>query len=130
MDRRDDERLTQDFDHRDRCADARLEAKLHAGVRGGGEELGAATGDELLVRGDDGLPGGEKVEHVAARRVEAAHDLRDDRDGRIVANGGEVSRQDLRLGRGRTLLLGIAHERPDDAEPVPRRALDVLPVLA
>ena len=55
MDVRDDERLAQHLDHRDRRADARLEAKLDAGARGGVEELGAAPGDELLVRGDDVL---------------------------------------------------------------------------
>ena len=52
---RDDERLAQHLDHRDRRADARLEAQLHARVRRGGEELRPAPRDELLVRRDDVL---------------------------------------------------------------------------
>jgi hypothetical protein len=55
VDVRDDERLAQHLDHRDRGADRRLEAELHARLGGGGEELGPARGDELLVRGDDRL---------------------------------------------------------------------------
>ncbi len=44
VDVRDDERLAQHLDHRDRRADARLEPQLHAGARGGREELGARAG--------------------------------------------------------------------------------------
>ena len=69
MDVRDDERLAEHLDHRDRRAHARLEAELDARRRGGGEELGAALGDELLVRGDDGLAGGEELEHVLPVRA-------------------------------------------------------------
>ena len=78
MDVRDDERLAQDLDHRDRGADARLEAELNAGLGGGGEEFRAAAGNQLLVGGDDGLPGAQQVEDVLAGRLEAAHDLGDD----------------------------------------------------
>ena len=41
VDVRDDERLAQHLDHRDRRADARLEPQLHAGARRRREELGA-----------------------------------------------------------------------------------------
>ena len=85
MDVRDDERLAQHLDHRDRGADARLEPELHARRRGGGEELRPAPRDELLVRGDDVLAAAEQeLEHVGAGRVEAAHHLGDDGDRRVV----------------------------------------------
>ena len=84
VDVRDDERLAQHLDHRDRRADARLEAQLHAGARGGREELGPAPRDELLVRGDDVLAAPQQLEHVLAGRLDAAHDLGDDRDPRVV----------------------------------------------
>ena len=103
-------------------ADGRLEAELHARLGCGGEELGPARGDELLVRGDDRLAGAEQLEHVVAGRLEPAHHLGDDRDLGVVADLGEV-------GRGRdvavALLRRVADERADDAQPVPGRALDV-----
>ena len=105
VDVRDDERLAQHLDHRDRGADARLEAKLDAGVRGGGEELGAALRDELLVRGDDRLPGREQLEHVGFRAgsmppiTSATTPIAG--SSRIAAG---VGRQDARLGREVALL--------------------------
>ena len=102
MDVRDDERLAQHLDHRDRRADRGLEAELDARLRGRREELGAAAGDELLVRGDDRLPGAQQLEHVVARRLEPAHHLGDDRDLRVVADLGEVGRQ-RRVGSPRSL---------------------------
>ena len=84
MDVRDDERLAQHLDHRDRRADARLEAQLHARRRGGREQLGAAPRDELLVRRDDVLAAPQQLEHVLAGRLDAAHHLGDDRDRRVV----------------------------------------------
>ena len=68
---RDDERLAQHLDHRDRRADGRLEAKLDARLGRGREELGAAPRDELLVRRDDGLAGAEQLEHVVRRSARA-----------------------------------------------------------
>jgi hypothetical protein len=119
---RDDERLAQDLDHRDRRAHRRLEAKLHPALGRSGEELGAAARDELLVRGHNRLARAQELEHVPARRLEPAHHLGDDRDLGVVANLGEV-------GRGRdvtvALLRRVADERADDAQPVAGGALDV-----
>ena len=53
VDVRHDERLAQHLDHRDRRTHAGLEAQLHAGLRGGREELSAVPCDELLVRRHD-----------------------------------------------------------------------------
>ena len=69
MDVRDDERLAKHLDHRDGGADGRLEAQLDARRRGGGEELGAALRDQLLVRRDDRLAGREQLEHVRRGRA-------------------------------------------------------------
>ena len=99
MDVRDDERLAQHLDHRDRGADGGLEAQLDARAGSRREELGAAARDELLVRRDDGLAGPEEVEHVLAGRVEPAHHLRDDGDRRVVADRCEVRRQHAGLRR-------------------------------
>ena len=81
---RDDERLAQHLDHGDRGAHGRLEPELDAARGGRLEELGAAAGDELLVRGHDGASGAEQLEHVAAGRVDAAHHLGHDLDRRVA----------------------------------------------
>src|SRR5436305_1027595 len=83
-------RLAEHLDHRDRRADRRLETELGAPLGRGREQVGAAAGDELLVRGDDGLPGAQQLEHVFARGLEAAHELRDDGDRRVVADLREI----------------------------------------
>ena len=113
----------------DRGADGRLEAKLDARAGRGREELRAAAGDQLLVRRDDRLPGREQLEDVAPRRLEAAHDLRDDGDRGVVPDRFELGREDARPRGERALLLGLADERADDADAVPRRPLDVVRVL-
>ena len=76
-----------------------------------------------------GLPGREELEHVVARRVDAAHHLRDDGDRRVVADRGEVGRQDAGAGAKPRSFAGVANERAHDAQPVAGRALDVLRVL-
>ena len=129
MDVRDHERLAQDLDHRDRSADAGLEAELHAGGRSRLEELGAAPGDELLVRRDHRLAGAKQVEHVIARRVEPSHHLGDDGDRGVVADVGELRREHAVGGRELTLLVNVPHERADDPEPVSGRPLDVVGAL-
>ena len=84
VDVRDDERLAQHLDHRDRGAHGRLEAQLHAARGRGLEQLGAAAGDELLVRRHDRSPGAQQLEHVVAGRLDAAHHLGDDLDRRVA----------------------------------------------
>ena len=125
---RDDERLAQHLDHRNRRADGGLEAELDAALRGGREELGAAARDELLVRGHDGLPGPQQLEHVVARRLEPAHHLGDDRDLRVVADLGEVGRRRRRSVAA--IAFRVADERLHDSQPVPGRPLDVRRLLA
>jgi hypothetical protein len=129
MDVRDDERLAQHLDDRDRGADGRLEAELHAGRGGGREELRPLAGDELLVGGDDRLARAQQLAHVGAGRVEAAHHLGDDGHGGVVADGGEVGRQDALARLVRALLRRLADERSHDPEPMTRRALDLVAAL-
>ena len=126
---RDHERLAQDLDHRDRRADARLEAELHARCGSSLEELGAAAGDELLVRRDHRLSGAKQLEDVVAGRVEAAHHLGDDADRGVVADVGELGRQHALGWLELALLVDVLYERADDPEPVPGRPLDVLGAL-
>ena len=123
---RDDERLAQHLDHGDRGADGGLEAELDTARGRRLEQLGAAAGDELLVRRHDRPAGAEELEHVASGRVDAAHHLGDDLDRRIVEDRREVVGEHVRLGRERPLLAGVAHERAGDAEPMPGRALDLV----
>jgi hypothetical protein len=66
---------------------------------------------------------------VRAGRLDAAHDLGDDLDPRVVADGRELGREDSLPRSEPTLTLDVAHERADDAQPVPGRALDVVRVL-
>ena len=54
--------------------------KLHVVLRGEFGEAGAAIGDELLVRRDDGLARGERLAEPALGGVEAAHQFDDDVD--------------------------------------------------
>ena len=123
VDVRDDERLAQHLDHRDRRADRGLEAELDTAVRRRGEQLGAAARDELLVRGHDRLAGPQELEHVVAGRVEPAHHLGDDGDLGVVADLGEVGRRPAPSVAA--ILRRVADERPHDAQPVPGRPLDV-----
>src|SRR5204863_4917354 len=44
-------------------------------------------------------------------------------------DGAEVGRQDRRVGEELALHLRVAHERADDAQAVPGRALDLVRVL-
>ena len=121
---RDDERLAQHLDHRDRRAHARLEAQLDATRRRGGEELRRPARDELLVRGHDVLAAGEQVEDIRPRRLEPAHHLGDDRDRRVVRDLRHVGREQA---GGRVGVPGrVAHECLDNAQPVAGRALDVV----
>ena len=129
MDVRRDERLAQHLDHRDRRADRCLEPELDACLGRGGEELGAAAREQLLVRADDGLARAQEVEHVAAGRLEAAHHLGDERDRAVVADLGEVRRDDAVGGREVAFAVGVADERLHDAQPVAGRALDLVAAL-
>ena len=95
----------------------------------GGEELGAALGDELLVRGDDRLAGTEELEHEASRRLDSAHDLGDDADRGVVADRGRIRGQHTRLGAEVPFLVDVAHERADHLEAMAGGPLDVLRVL-
>ena len=126
---RDDERLAQHLHDRDRRANRRLEAQLHA--RGGRdrEQLGSVPRDELLVRGDDGLAGVEQLAHVPACRLQAAHHLRDHVDLGVVAHVREVRREHAVSDGERPLLRRVADERAHDAQPVPGRALDLVGAL-
>ena len=126
---RDDERLAQHFHDRDRGAHRRLEAQLHPGLRCDREQVGALAGDELLVRGYDRLAGAQKLADVSACRIQPAHHLRDDANRGVVANRGEVGRQDAVGGREGALLLGVADERADNPQPVARCPLDLFGAL-
>src|SRR6266508_1084136 len=124
-----DERLAQDLDHGDCRAHRGFETELNAALGRRGEQLRAAARDELLVRRDDRLARAEKLEDVLAGRLEPAHQLRDESDLRVIADRGEVRREDAAVGNVSALALRVADERAHDAQPVPGRALDVAGAL-
>ena len=129
MDVRDDERLTQHLDHRDRRANRRFETELHAAFRRGGEEIGAAPRQQLLVRGDHGLAGAEQVEDVAAGRLDAAHHLGDERDRVVLQDGLEVGREDSVVDRVVTFLVRVTYEGACHSQPVAGSPLDLVGAL-
>ena len=124
---RDDERLAQHLDHGDRGADGRLEAELDAARRGGLEQLGAAPGDELLVRGHD-RPARSAAARARSSPAGSTPPITSattwiDGSARIVA---EVVGEDARLGRERPLLARVADESAGDAQPMAGGALDLV----
>ena len=129
VDVRDDERLAEHLDHRDRRAHRCLEAQLHAGLRGSREELRAAARDELLVRRHDRLASAEELEHARSGRLETACDLGHDRDRRIVADRLEVGREDALRRREVALAIRIPDERTHHAQAMPCRTLDLVGAL-
>ena len=126
---RDDERLAEHLDHRDRRAHRRLEAELHSGRRRDREQVGPLARDELLVRGHYRLAGPEQLADVSACRIKPAHHLRDDANRGVVAHGREVRREDAVGGRKRALLVRVADEGADDPQPVAGGALDLIGAL-
>ena len=125
----DDERFAQHLDHRDRRADGRLEAELHPTPGRCLEQIGPASRDELLVRGDDRATQAQELEHEVARRLDPAHHLRHDLDRRVVADRREVVRQNPRLRREAAFPGRVPNERTRDPQPVTRRALDLVGAL-
>ena len=123
---RDDQRLAQHLDHRDRGAHRGLEAKLHPSGGRRLEQLRAATGDELLVRRHDGSSGPQELEHEVAGRLDATHHLGNHLDGRVAEDHADVVGENARLGRERARLLHVADERVCDAQAVPGGALDLV----
>ncbi len=89
-------------------------------------QLGTGARDELLVRGHDRHPLAQELEHVAARRLEPAHDLGDERDLGVAGDRAEVVGEETRFGCVLALPRWVANQRTDDAEPVADRALDVV----
>ena len=84
-------RLSRSAAHeRDAAGDGGLEQQVDAGVVGGGEQLGADVGEQLLVGRDDRLAGAQRRGDQLAGRLDAADDLDD-----------EVDRRDRRRRRGR-----------------------------
>jgi hypothetical protein len=124
-----DKRLAQDLHDRHGPADGRLEAQLDARFGRDGEEIRTFAGYELLVGGDDRLAGVQEVADVAAGRLDPAHHLGDDVDARVVAQRGEVVCEHALARREAAFLRRIAHERAHDGQPVPGRALDLIPAL-
>jgi hypothetical protein len=85
--------------------------------------------EQLLVGRDDRDAALEQLAQVADRRLDAAHDLGDDRDRRVVADVLEAAREQSRR-RTRALAPGIAHERAHDAHGTAGDALDDVCALA
>ena len=133
-----DEALADRTHDRNAAADAALERDRDAGLPRRVEELLAVLGEQRLVRGDDVLAAPDGLEDHRARRVDAADELDDDVDRRIVQHHVGVVGEDslFELHASRLLLvlhrdafdderhaealahlIGVAREHVEDAAP-------------
>ncbi len=123
------ERLLQHAHDGDRGAGRGLVAQLRAAAVGRGLQLGAVAREQLLVGRHHRDAALEQLAQVAERRLDAAHDLGDDLDRRVVADLLEaVGQQPGR--RALALAARVAHERAHDAHRPAGDALDDVCALA
>ena len=101
--------LLERRDDRDAAADARLEAEVDVLLLGHREHVLAELRDDILVGRHDALAGLHRAQHVLARRVDAAHELHDDIDLRVIEDILNLVRE-LDTPKLRARLLHIAHE--------------------
>jgi hypothetical protein len=78
-----DEAFLHRADQRDAAGHGGLEPERHAAPARLVVELGAVVGEQGLVGGDHVLAGGERFQDERARRLQAAHQLDHDVNGRI-----------------------------------------------
>ncbi len=99
------QRLAQRPHQRDATGDGRLEQEVDARALGRLEELLAEVGEQLLVRGDDGLAGLQRLDDQLAGGLDPADHLDDDvdvgvADDRVRVVGEDARRQgDVALSR-------------------------------
>ena len=77
------------------------------------EDLGAVLGQQRLVGGDDVLAGRQQIEHGLPGPVDAADQLDDDVDGRVVR--APSRRSVVSSSRGRATGRGLCRVADDDA---------------
>src|SRR5206468_9811161 len=105
-------------DQRDAAGHGRLEREGHPTPARLVVELGAVVGKERLVGGDHVLAGGERLQDEGPGRLEAADQLDDDVDRRIVEDPRGVRRH-RKLGQVETLATAGDVDVGDRAEPQP-----------
>ena len=119
------ERLAQRADERDAAGDRRLEQQVDPGALRGLEQLAADVGEQLLVRGDDGLARLERLDDELACGLDAADDLDDDVDVVGDHDRGRVVGEHRRRERHVALEREVAHRDPRHLEAHPRARLDL-----
>ena len=90
------------------------------------EQLDADVGEQLLVRRDDGLAGGERGRDQLAGRLDAADDLDDEVDVGVVDDVVGVAGQDARTELDVAVARQVAHGDPGDLELDTGAGLDLL----
>lgn len=96
---------------------------------GGREQFGALLGDELLVRCDDVLAGGDGGADEGSGWLFAADNLDDDVNRRVVEDVGDVRGDDARGQLDRAGLRGIAYGGAADDEGRANLAGEVVATL-
>ena len=113
----------------DAAGHGRFEQEVPVGGGGGGEQLGADVGQQLLVGGDDGLAGGEGGEDQLTGGLDAADHLDHDVDVGIRHHGGAVTGEHA-FGQLDVALAGeVAHGHGGDLQAQPGAGLDGVGLL-
>ncbi len=123
------ERFAQRAHERDPARDRRLEEQVDSRGLGRLEELLAEVGEQLLVRGDHGLPDCQRLDDELAGRLDPADDLDDDVDVLVVDDRVGVVGEDARGQRDVALARQVPHRDAVDLQPHPGAGLDRVAVV-
>ena len=118
------ERLAQRPHQRDAAGDRCLEQEVASRGVGRAEDLGTDVREQLLVRGDNRLAVLECREDQLARRLDAADDLDDEVDRRILDDFRGVAGEQALGDRHGALTRQVAHGDTCDLEAQARASLD------
>ena len=99
----------QRTDDGDAAGDAGAVFQVHALLASLGAEGVALLGDQFLVGGDDVLAAPQGAPDIVARGIDAAHQLGDDLDFRVIQHRVHVGGVDVGWQRQTAILFRIAH---------------------
>ncbi len=129
MHRLTDQGLPQGSDQRDAATDGSFEEQIDASGLGRLEELAPDVRQQLLVRGDHGLPGLERRPDEAPGGLDATDELHHHVDAGVGDDGGCLVREAVRGQVDATLLGEVPHRDPADLQRQPGPGLDGFALL-